>query len=608
MLTSCLMSDPVEVATVAPDTRPYTVATGAAPASAYSGVEWGEVTATIKNPDGGIHYGAGGGLSMHAYTDAGCTLGAANTLNVTSSWIVDGVAHFTGLLYNWHEAHNEGNLYYRINTSYGNVCNQTPVYIMRKFNEGYGYNHFGSTGAAGGTVANTYLLDYVRSSQIDSAGRYVIIGYSKNASGMLELAIWRYNRDGTPDTDFGGDGAVNFGTTGAAGGTVANTYLNDVGTSLQIDSAGRYVIAGYSKNASGLFELVIWRYNSNGTPDTDFGGDGAVNFGTTGAAGGTVANTYLVDIGRSLVIDSLGRYVVAGYSKNASNKNELAIWRYNSNGTPDTDFGGDGAVNFGITGAAGGTVANTYLNDYGISLQIDSAGRYVVAGYSKNASNKNELAIWRYNSNGTPDTDFGGDGAVNFGTTGAAGGTVANTYLSDSGMSLQIDSAGRYVITGNSINASNKTEMAIWRYNSNGTPDTDFGGDGAVNFGTTGAAGGTVANTYLSDYGASLQIDSAGRYVVAGQSKNASNKSELAIWRYNSNGTPDTDFGGDGAVNFGTTGAAGGTVANTYLNDVGSAFQIDSAGRYVIGGISTSDSNKFEMAIWRYLSGGTLDL
>ncbi|NTV72538.1 MAG: hypothetical protein HGA71_20675, partial [Azonexaceae bacterium] len=81
------------------------------------------------------------------------------------------------------------------------------------------------------------------------------------------------------NTSFGGgDGAVSFGSTGAAGGNGAN--LEDRGGyGFSIDSSGRIISVGYSKNATGNYDLAIWRYNSDGTPDTTFGGDGAVNYG-----------------------------------------------------------------------------------------------------------------------------------------------------------------------------------------------------------------------------------------------------------------------------------------------------------------------------------------
>ena len=55
------------------------------------------------------------------------------------------------------------------------------------------------------------------------------------------------------------------GATGAAGGIGAGE--DDEAKSLQIDSQGRYVMAGYSANAAGGYEAAIGRYLPNGQLD-----------------------------------------------------------------------------------------------------------------------------------------------------------------------------------------------------------------------------------------------------------------------------------------------------------------------------------------------------
>ena len=72
--------------------------------------------------------------------------------------------------------------------------------------------------------------------------------------------------------------------------------------------------------------------------------------------------------------------------------------RYNSNGSLDTSFDGDGIVltDFG---------ANNYGIGYSVTTQAD--GKILVAGTSEE-----DFALVRYNSNGSLDTGFDGDGKV----------------------------------------------------------------------------------------------------------------------------------------------------------------------------------------------------
>jgi uncharacterized delta-60 repeat protein len=292
--------------------------------------------------------------------------------------------------------------------------------------------------------------------------------------------------------------------------------------------------------------MALWRFNLDGTPDTTFGslGTGAVTFqpGLTGLAG--ASNTTKDDTCSALQIDSQGRLVAAGYSKFSSSPivREMALWRFTSNGIADVTFNGTGGLTFqpGGAGAAGALIGSK--NDQAFALQIDSRGRYVATGISKNADGSTEMTLWRYNSDGTADTTFGsfGTGAVTFqpGGNGAADGL--NASKSDQGFSLQIDSGGRYVISGRSFNTAGRAVMTLWRFNSNGSVDTSFGsGKGAVTFQTDGDGAAGASNTLKADSGVALQIDPQGRYVITGTSFNTDIDFETTLWRYLSSGSLD---------------------------------------------------------------------
>jgi uncharacterized delta-60 repeat protein len=390
---------------------------------------------------------------------------------------------------------------------------------------------------------------------VDSNGKIYVTGYSQNANNY-DMVIWRYNSNGTLDTSFGNGGIVVHHN--AAGG---NNW--DAGTSIYVDSNGKIYVTGWSRNSSGNDDMVIWRYNSNGTLDTSFGNGGIVVHHN--AAGG---NWH--DVGYSIYVDSNGKIYVTGYSWNSNRDSDMVIWRYNSNGTLDTSFGRKGIVVH--NNAAGGN-----SNDVGRSIYVDSAGKIYVTGFSWNGRDF-DMVIWRYNSNGKLDTSFGNGGIVVH--HNAAGG---NAF--DIGESIYVDSSGKIYVTGSSRDRSNNYDMVIWRYNSNGKLDTSFGNGGIVVH--HNAAGGNAF-----DEGESIYVDSNGKIYVTGSSRNR-NDLDMVIWRYNSNGKLDTSFGDGGIVVHHN--AAGGN-----SDDEGYSIYVDSNGKIYVTGYSKNRNDNYDMVIWKY--------
>jgi uncharacterized delta-60 repeat protein len=348
---------------------------------------------------------------------------------------------------------------------------------------------------------------------------------------------------GDLDITFDGDGKV---TTDL----VFGENLNDRARSVAIQSDGKIVVAG-SSFGSGIHDFALARYNSNGSLDTTFDGDGKV---TTDFGGGDSAS--------SVAIQSDGKIVVAGYSFNGRNV-DFALARYNSNGSLDPAFGSNGKVttDFGS-------------DDTASSVTIQSDGKIVVAGSSRKTGNSpDDFALARYNSNGILDTTFDGDGKV-----------TTDFGSDDTASSLAIQSDGKIVVAGQSL-GSIQYDFALARYNSNGSLDTTFGSDGKVTTDFSGDFDGAY----------SVAIQSDGKIVVAGGSTNSS-VHNFALARYDSNGGLDTTFDGDGKV---TTDFGG--------DDEGAfSVAIQSDGKIVVAGHSGNiDSSDF--ALSRYDSNGGLD-
>jgi uncharacterized delta-60 repeat protein len=133
----------------------------------------------------------------------------------------------------------------------------------------------------------------------------VVAGYSYNGTN-LDFAVVRYNIDGSLDTTFDTDGKV----------TTAVGLGEDFAISVVLQSDGKIVAAGVSNNGTND-DFAVVRYNTNGSLDTTFDTDGKV---TTAIGSGT-------DRANSVVVQSDGKIVAAGYSNNGTNV-DFAVVRY----------------------------------------------------------------------------------------------------------------------------------------------------------------------------------------------------------------------------------------------------------------------------------------
>ena len=350
---------------------------------------------------------------------------------------------------------------------------------------------------------------------------------------------------GDLDISFDGDGKV---TTAVGSG-------NDYAYSVAIQSDGKIVVAGESGNSPGNRDFALTRYNANGSLDISFDGDGKVT---------TDFGSRFDDVAYSVAIQSDGKIVVAGYSLNSGGNWDFALTRYNANGSLDISFDGDGKVTTDF-----GSIDTAY------SVAIQSDGKIVVAGYSGNTPANSDFALTRYNSNGSLDTTFDGDGKV----------TTAIGISSDYAFSVAIQSDGKIVVAGYSLNSGGNWDFALTRYNANGSLDISFDGDGKV----TTDFGGAL------DRAVSVAIQSDGKIVAAGYSDNGSNR-DFALTRYNSNGSLDTTFDGDGKVttDFGSI-------------DTALSVAIQSDGKIVVAGYSGNTPFNWDFALTRYNSNGSLD-
>jgi uncharacterized delta-60 repeat protein len=345
---------------------------------------------------------------------------------------------------------------------------------------------------------------------------------------LTNLQIPAWAADGDLDTSFSGDGIVST-LVGSDGGESFDAA---------IQSDGKIVVAGYSWNDSdSRSDFAVARFNSNGTLDTTFGTGGQV-----------ITNLGLSSEIRSIALQSDGKIVAAGFLSNGAN-DDFAIVRYNSNGSLDTTFSGDGKLS---------TDLGSYDSIYSIALQSD--GKIVATGVSND-----NFAIARYDTNGTLDTTFSGDGKL-----------TTDMGSSDGIQSIALQSDGKIVAAGYSGN-----DFAIARYDTNGTLDASFDTDGKV---TTNLGSIESIN--------SIAIQSDGKIVAAGYSG-----SDFAIARYDTNGTLDASFDTAGIV-----------ITDIASSDDGfNSVLLQSDGKIVAAGYTDNAGFSYLMAVARYNTDGSLD-
>ncbi len=311
---------------------------------------------------------------------------------------------------------------------------------------------------------------------------------------------------------------------------------NDVGYSVVLQSDGKILVAGY---ISGTNNFALVRYNSNGSLDNSFSGDGIV----TTAIGSSVQVN-------SVTLQNDGKILVAGDAEIGSNR-DFALVRYNSDGSLDNTFSSDGIVTTDI-----GTNSN-----FSYDIIVQNNGKILVTGVSSG-----NFALVRYNSDGSLDSSFSADGIV-------------TTAMNGTGTSLALQSDGKILVAGDSFDGT--LDFALVRYNSDGTLDNSFSGDGIV---TTAIGSG-------HDICSGLTLQSDGKILVAGGSYNGSNY-DFALVRYNSDGTLDSSFSGDGKV----------TTDFGLSDDSGSSVALQSDGKILVAGHRGGS-----LALIRYNSNGSLD-
>jgi uncharacterized delta-60 repeat protein len=356
------------------------------------------------------------------------------------------------------------------------------------------WNHFDSNFGSGGKVFTDVgpQSDYVSAVAIQTDGKIVVAGNS--SLGNYRFCAARYNTDGSLDMSFGFEGRT----------ITPFDIWNDSANDIAIQPDGKIIVVGTTNTGNSDFDVAVVRYNSNGTLDTSFDGDGK-----------KVIQVQTHDYGYSVAVQPDGKILIGGTSSTTNVDSDFMVLRLNPNGSLDNSFDADGKVV---------TIIGT-SQDYGRKLILLPDGKIFVAGYIHINANDYELAAARYNSDGSLDATFSGDGKMisEFGAS----------YESFEDALVQPD--GKILILGSRLSGAPgfNYKVLVARYNSDGTIDTSFASGGST----------LISASSTNDFGNGLVLQPDGKIVIGGIASKGLNVYDVFLTRLYSDGSPDRGFG-----------------------------------------------------------------
>ena len=384
-------------------------------------------------------------------------------------------------------------------------------------------------------------------------GKFIVAGNSLVNTGASNGFVARFDPNGSLDRNFNNQSGYTLITTPASGPGTREV------TSVTVQSDGKILVLGNYEGDTdaGIF---ISRFNSDGSRDTIFGNNGQVILSVFNGGG----------LGQDILVLSDGKILVVGATANIISQTiKPAIFKFNTNGSRDTSFGSNGIA----------TTSFSSSNDIALALDVQADGKIIIAGASNFdlGGTNGSIAIARFNSNGVIDNTFGSGGKVT---------TNVGSFI-DTAADVKVQTDGKIVIGGGSCTDGNCDGGLglLFRYNSNGSLDTSFDGDGKIILQSTPPG----LNTAIG----AIALQTDGKIVVSGVTTTTVNQSDTLVARFNPNGSFDTGFGTNGIA----TSDIGGTDQLAF--DV--ALQSD--GKILAIGSSQMGS-RTDFAVWRFLGDG----
>jgi uncharacterized delta-60 repeat protein len=286
-------------------------------------------------------------------------------------------------------------------------------YTIRYLSNGTIDNSYGINGVT--TVSIGTQTSELNNAAIQSDDKIVAVGWTKNTTGPITMAIARLNTNGTLDNTFNTSGKLAL-----AFSTFTNSQAYAMAAHIQAD--GKILVAGISIDTVNFTQrlLAIARLNSNGSLDNSFATNGKFLLDlTTG-----------YDEINGITTDGNGNIYAT-----ATRSIGTAVLKLNSNGNLVTAFGASGIATYASMGSA----ATIFVNTPGTQINAGNFQLTAIGGLDNNfgsggiVSNfpsvtfkqadgkilgvtntftlaSNFFALHRLNTNGSYDNTFGING------------------------------------------------------------------------------------------------------------------------------------------------------------------------------------------------------
>lgn len=296
-------------------------------------------------------------------------------------------------------------------------------------------------------------------------GKVLICGNFTTFNGQNRSYIARLNADGSVDTTF-------------------NAQPSYWVRHFSVQTDGKIVIGGFFTTVAGQPRNRIARLNADGSLDTTFNvGSGIETIIAAGIDGNIDPFVFWTELQPD------GKIIATGNFRTYNGESSQGLVRINPNGTRDTTF----------------NVGNG-LNSWGRTIRVLGNNQILVGGWftEYNAQGANRLV--RINPDGSRDT-----------TMNAFYGDKTAVYA------IAVQSDGKMITSGHSLNEEGLFDRCIVRLNTNGTVDPTWVGSS-------------------NDKTESLLLMRDGRLIAAGYFNQLNGQRRTALGRYNANGSVEQNL------------------------------------------------------------------
>ncbi|CAM4046893.1 T9SS type A sorting domain-containing protein [Flavobacterium branchiophilum] len=385
--------------------------------------------------------------------------------------------------------------------------------------------------------------------QIQSDGKYIIVGNNPIGEMYQSSYCGRINPDGSTDVYFGNLGFISISQ--FISNEVYNCVIQSDGKIVIFQNSGYWASVPLPNNPNEFIYDVNYlsRYNNNGAIDTTFGNNGRV----------IKYQSMNNDSRRKVFLDNL-QNIYTTYSYN----NKTQIDKFDSNGQFLTSYEKGASMVFNTLADVLQTtdgdlyfLATSYLfSDFSL-LKTDASltnntsfgnNSYANTGFETTTSSNNNNGHVVYNSELQPDGKilvcgklgsnlikrFNADGSedVAFNSISKYTAEVANGYNNSNNYSLALLSSNKiiagynYSYYDNQNNYINKTRL--FKLNIDGTVDTTFGTNGVLEF-----------------------VSVSGKFTILVQNDNSFFiVCNTKVYKFNADGTPEISFGTNGIATY----------------------------------------------------------